>query len=173
MKKFHLPLLAALPALMASCSSPAGNVNDYQRNSYATYEECVQANQKYIDQGMQNPCTRNQTAGGYYGPWFFFWGGGLGRVVGYNADGSSSRSGYQVDRSGRLTGRFQAPQISRGGFSTGTRGSGNTGTPGSSTGTGSATRSTPPTNSASRSSTPPRIIVPGTNGNRTGGSFGG
>lgn len=166
MKTFHLPLLAALPALMASCASPAGDVNDYQRNSYATYEECVQANQKYIDQGMQNPCTRNQTAGGYYGPWFFFWGGGLGRVVGYNADGSSSRSGYQVDRSGRLTGRFQAPQISRGGFSTGTRSAG-------STATGTASPQRTPGNSASRSTTPPRIIVPGTNGSRTGGSFGG
>lgn len=161
MKKFHLPLLAALPALMASCASSGGNVNDYQRNSYATYEECIQANQKYIGQGMQNPCTRqNQTAGGgYYGPWFFFWGGGLGRVVGYNGDGTSSRTGYQVDRDGRLTGRFQAPQISRGGFSTGGRGTGSIRSP---SGSGSV-----------RSTTPPRIILPGTNGNRTGGSFGG
>ncbi|MFC6617704.1 hypothetical protein [Deinococcus radiophilus] len=118
MKKFHLPLLAALPALMASCASSGGNVNDYQRNSYATYEECIQANQKYIDQGMQNPCTRqNQTAGGgYYGPWFFFWGGGLGRVVGYNGDGTSSRTGYQVDRDGQLTGRFQARRFHAGAF---------------------------------------------------------
>ncbi|WP_261664064.1 hypothetical protein [Deinococcus sp. Marseille-Q6407] len=173
MKKFHLPLLAALPALMASCSSPGGNVNDYQRNTYATYEQCLQANQKYIDQGMQNPCVRNQSSGGYYGPWFFFWGGGgAGRVVGYNNDGSASRSGYQVDRDGRLSGRFQAPRISRGGFSTGTRGSGGTGT-GAGTGAGDATRSTAPGNSAGRSSTPPRITVPGSRGNRTGGSFGG
>ena len=168
MKTFHLPLLAALPALMASCTAPSGTVNDYQRTTYATYEDCVRANQTYVNQGMHNPCARNQTSGGYFGPWFF-WGGGVGRVVGYNADGSASRSGYQVDKSGRLTGRFQAPQISRGGFSTGSRSAGTGATNATPAGAGSPGAAGP---SATRSSAP-RITVPGSSAGRTGGSFGG
>ena len=124
MKRFHLPLLAALPAVLSGCQS-YNYVNNYTRTSYPTYQACLAASQPYIAQGVPNPCVMQQVGGVYmyYGPWMYF-GGGYTRVVGYDSDGRMSRQGTTFDRTGRATGRFAAPKVTRGGFSTGSRSSG-------------------------------------------------
>lgn len=178
MKRFHLPLLAALPAVLSGCQS-YNYINNYTRTSYPTYEACLLASQGYLAQGIPNPCVAQQVGGVYmyYGPWMYF-GGGYTRVVGYDYDGRMSRQGVNFDRNGRATGRFAAPKVTRGGFSTGSRSSGQVAVPSSTTPSSPAAPRTTGigaggSSTASPARTPTRVIVPGSKGNRTGGSFGG
>ncbi|MFC6591316.1 hypothetical protein ACFP81_04325 [Deinococcus lacus] len=157
-------------------------MNNYNRTSYPSYEACMAASQMYVQQGLPYPCQWQQASTGvgfvYFGPWTYF-SGGYTRVIGYDADGRPSRRGMTFDSAGRATGRFAAPKVTRGGFSTGSRGGGAVGTgpvnlnksPQGGTGS-SAARSGGAPATASPSSAPTRITVPGS-GRRSGGSFGG
>lgn len=154
-KKFDLPLLAALPAvlpaLLVSCGPDTQRVDTsgMQRQSFKTQEECLAAYKPQIEQGLQNPCNRERGVGGgfiYFGPWFGSMGritssGGLNsgsptpgttaapipsqgtRYLGYTPSGTVSTSGLSINPNGKAS-SYSAPTISRGGFSTGARGTG-------------------------------------------------
>lgn len=154
-KTFDLPLLAALPALLpallSSCGPDQGKQVDtsgMSRQAFKTEAECRAYYKLQIEQGLQNPCNREQRAGGggfiYFGPWFGSMGsissrGGFNsgsptpgttsgpipsqgtRYVGYTPSGKVSTTGLTINPNGRAS-SYTAPTISRGGFSTGARG---------------------------------------------------
>lgn len=114
-KTFTLPLLAALPALLASCGN---DLDRYSRGQYTTYEQCLNANRSVIQQGLTNPCQK-RSSGGYYGPYVFI-AGGLTRYVGYTSAGGLSGRGLTYDSKKGTYGSFKAP-VSRGGFTSSSR----------------------------------------------------
>lgn len=119
-KTFHLPLLAALPAVLAACGDNP-DLDRYQRVKYNSYSQCERENRIYVQQGLSTPCQK--TSGGYYGPYMYF-GSGRTRYVGYTSSGGVSPSGLEYDAKRGTYGSFKAPGVSRGGFtSTGRAGS--------------------------------------------------
>ena len=112
-KAFHLPLLAALPAVLAACGDDDLDLDRYKRTKYTSYEQCRLANRDAIQRGLQNPCQK--TSGGFYGPYIWL-ASGLTRYVGYTSSGRVAPTGLTYDtRSGKTT-SFKAPGVSRGGF---------------------------------------------------------
>ncbi|WP_155297560.1 hypothetical protein [Deinococcus kurensis] len=114
-KSFTLPLLAALPALLASCGN---DLDRYSRTTYGSYEQCLIANRVLIDRGLSNPCVY-RTGGGYYGPYVRIV-SGTTRYVGYDRLGKVSGAGLTFDSKRGSYGSFKAP-VSRGGFMSGSR----------------------------------------------------
>ena len=114
-KSFTLPLMAALPALLASCGN---DLDRYSRTTYGSYEQCIIANQVLIQQGLSNPCVRH-TGSSYYGPYVLIAGGST-RYVGYNNLGKVSGAGLTFDSKRGSYGSFKAP-VSRGGFASSSR----------------------------------------------------
>ncbi|MFW8627749.1 hypothetical protein [Deinococcus sp. ME38] len=114
-KSFTLPLLAALPALLASCGN---DLDRYSRTTYSSYEQCLIANRVLIERGLSNPC-QYRTGGGYYGPYVLI-AGGISRYVGYDRLGKVSGAGLTYDSKRGSYGNFKAP-VSRGGFMSGSR----------------------------------------------------
>ena len=158
-KKFDLPLLAALPALLPALLSSCGpdtpdkvDTSGMSRRAFKTEAECRAAYKTQIEQGLQNPCNREQRVGGgfiFFGPWFGSMGSissssGLNtgstspgtstgpipsqgtRYLGYTPSGTVSTSGLSINPNGKAS-VYSAPTISRGGFSTGARGTGSAG----------------------------------------------
>lgn len=123
-KTFHLPLLASLPALLAACGDRDDDLNRYSRLQYATYQECIAANQAVIEQGLQNPCAEEDDVGlkkkRYYGPYTLI-ASGLTRYVGYSSlRGGPLSSGLTYDSKKGSYGTFKAP-VSRGGLTSSAR----------------------------------------------------
>ncbi|PIH00079.1 hypothetical protein [Deinococcus sp. UR1] len=114
-KSFTLPLMAALPALLASCGN---DLDRYSRTTYGSYEQCIIANRVLIQQGLRNPCVRH-TGSSYYGPYVLIAGGST-RYVGYNNLGKVSGAGLTFDSKRGSYGSFKAP-VSRGGFTSSSR----------------------------------------------------
>ncbi len=112
-KTFHLPLLAALPALLAACGDDDLDLDRYKRVKYSSYSQCVAENRVYMERGLQNPCQK--TGGGFYGPYMYF-GGGWTRYLGYTASGGVAPTGLQYDTKKGTYGSFKAPGVSRGGL---------------------------------------------------------
>lgn len=111
-KTFHLPLLAALPALLASCGDDI-DLDRYKRTKYTSYQQCRLANQAAIQRGLQNPCQK--TSGGFYGPYIYL-AGRTTRYLGYTAAGALARSGLTYDSRKGSASTFKAPNVSRGGL---------------------------------------------------------
>ncbi|PJI52482.1 hypothetical protein CTI14_41615, partial [Methylobacterium radiotolerans] len=97
--------------------------------AYASYQECLIANQQLIQQGLQNPCTEEdddtdlfKKKKKYYGP-LFYAGSGSTRYVGYSGryGGVLSGSGLTYDSKKGSYGSFKAP-VSRGGLTSTARG---------------------------------------------------
>lgn len=128
-KKFVLPMLAALPALLASCSREVP-IDRYQRLSFNSYDECLQHYRPQIAQGLQNPCYRGTpTSSGFtyiHGPYFYNT-GATTRYVGYTSTGTPSGTGLTYNRKSGRYGSFKAGGTSRGGFASSGRGSGSFG----------------------------------------------
>ena len=125
-KTFHLPLLASLPTLLAGCGD-ADDLSRYNRMQYASYQECLTANQQLVQQGLQNPCSEEEDSDfyrkkRYYGP-LFYAGSGRTRYVGYasRSGGLLSGSGLTYDSKKGSYGSFKAP-VSRGGLTSTARG---------------------------------------------------
>jgi hypothetical protein len=122
-KTFRLPLLAALPALLASCGSDP-DLGQYRRTSFNSYSDCVRAYQTQVDRGLQNPCQKTVRTGGgffYYGPYFFA-GRGNTRYLGYDRSGSGGVAGQGLSFDSKGNARtFSKPGTSRGGFTSGSR----------------------------------------------------
>lgn len=127
-KTFHLPMLASLPVLLAGCGD-SDDLSRYNRMQYASYQECLIANQQLIQQGLQNPCTEEdddtdlfKKKKKYYGP-LFYAGSGSTRYVGYSgrSGGVLSDSGLTYDSKKGSYGSFKAP-VSRGGLTSTARG---------------------------------------------------
>ncbi|MEF2276922.1 hypothetical protein V3W47_01345 [Deinococcus sp. YIM 134068] len=120
-KSFHLPLLAALPALLVACGDDDLDLDSYKRTKYTSYQQCRLANQEAIQRGLRNPCQK--TSGGFYGPYLLL-ASGLTRYVGYTAAGRVASTGLTYNtRTGKAT-SFKAPGVARGGLtSTGRAGS--------------------------------------------------
>lgn len=118
-KEFRIPLLMALPALLAGCERSA-DLNQYQRRGYNSYAECIAAYQAQIQLGMQNPCVANNTyvvgGGGfaYWGPYMYV-NSGRTRYIGYDSGGQPSATAYTYDPK---TNRYStsSSSIRRGGF---------------------------------------------------------
>lgn len=125
-KVIHLPLLAALPALLAACGNDQ-DLSRYSRTSYNSYAQCQAAYREQIRQGLQNPCQKTSRTGGgffYFGPYILN-AGGTTRYVGYTPAGGVAATGLTSGKSGYST--FKAPSVSRGGFTTSSRASGSFG----------------------------------------------
>ena len=124
-KKFHIPLLAALPVLLAGCSGEP-NISQYQRTGFNSYQECMAAYRTQMQAGLQNPCTANRTYVGsgfrYYGPYLHNDGSNT-RYLGYDADGNPARQGLRYDNAKGTFGSYKA-STSRGGLTSGSRGRG-------------------------------------------------
>lgn len=115
-KRFYLPLLTALPALLSSCSSPQDNINNYRRTSYPTYEECMRANQYYVAQGMVNPCQRQTGSTYVHGP-YMHWSGSTSRAIGYTSTGDLDRRAYTYDqKTGKGNSVSSRVRVTRGSF---------------------------------------------------------
>ncbi|MFN4250492.1 hypothetical protein [Deinococcus sp.] len=114
-KSFTLPLMAALPALLASCGN---DLDRYSRTTYGSYEQCIIANRVLIQQGLRNPCV-SRTGSGFYGPYVLI-AGGTTRYVGYDNLGKVSGAGLTFDSKRGSYGSFKAP-VSRGGFASSSR----------------------------------------------------
>lgn len=112
-KTFHLPLLAALPALLVACGDDDLDLDRYKRTKYTSYQQCRLANQDAIQRGLQNPCQK--TSGGFYGPYLLLR-AGLTRYVGYTRSGGVASSGLTYDSRTGKTSSFKAPGVSRGGL---------------------------------------------------------
>lgn len=120
-KTFRLPLLAALPAVLAGCGGDP-DLNQYRRTSFNSYAECVRAYQPQIARGLQNPCQKTARTGGgsfYYGPYFFA-GRGNTRYLGYDRSGGVAGQGLSFDSKGSVR-TFSKPGTGRGGFTSGSR----------------------------------------------------
>lgn len=123
-KTFHLPLLAALPGLLAACGDDDLDLDRYKRTKYTSYTQCRLANQDAIRRGLPNPCQK--TGGGFYGPYILL-ASGLTRYVGYKANGGVSPTGLTYDaRTGKTT-SFKAPGVARGGLTSTGRASSSSG----------------------------------------------
>ncbi|ACO46665.1 hypothetical protein DEDE109153_16170 [Deinococcus deserti] len=125
-KSFHLPLLSALPALLVACGGDDDDLSRYNRVEYASYQQCMVANQAYIEQGLENPCAEEDDdldlykKKKYYGPFLYYTGSGT-RFVGYTSSGGISPRGLTYDSKKGTYGSFKAP-VSRGGLTSSARG---------------------------------------------------
>ena len=129
-KTFHLPLLAALPALLVGCDDD-DDYSRYQRLGYNSYAECLRAYQVQIAQGLGNPCYRNSSGSGgffYYGP-YFYTSGRTTRYLGYTPSGGIDQRGLTYDAAKGRYGSFKASgvTVSRGGLTSSRRSSGSFG----------------------------------------------
>lgn len=128
-KKFVLPLLAALPALLSSCSREVP-IDRYQRLSFNSYDECLRYYRPQIAQGLQNPCYRDTpTSSGFayiHGPYFYNM-GATTRYMGYSSSGAPLGTGLTYNSKSGRYGSFKAGGTSRGGFTSSSRGSGSSG----------------------------------------------
>ncbi|SMB90862.1 hypothetical protein [Deinococcus hopiensis] len=127
-KTFHLPLLAALPALLASCAHD--DYSRYSRVSYNSYEDCRRAYAAQIAQGLRNPCYRSSSGSSffYYGPYFYS-SGSTTRYLGYTPSGGIDERGMSYDARKGAYGSFKARgvSISRGGLTSSGRSRGSFG----------------------------------------------
>lgn len=121
-KSFSLPLLAALPALLVGCGDD-DDFSRYQRTRYNSYEECRLAYQVQINQGLSSPCYRSSSGGSffYFGPYFYTY-GSTTRYLGYTSSGGVDTRGLSYDSKRGSYGSFKASGVSRGGFTSGSRG---------------------------------------------------
>ncbi|MBZ9714527.1 hypothetical protein [Deinococcus multiflagellatus] len=115
-KRFTLPLLAALPAVLAACNDDL-DLDRYSRVRYNSYADCLAANRTMINRGLSNPCQKS--SGGYYGPYARIV-GSTTRYIGYSSSGGLSSSGLTYDSKKGTYGSFKAP-VSRGGFTSSAR----------------------------------------------------
>ncbi|MBZ9749537.1 hypothetical protein K7W42_01540 [Deinococcus sp. HMF7604] len=115
-KRFTLPLLAALPAVLAACGDDL-DLDRYSRVRYNSYAECLAVNRAMTSRGLPNPCQK--TSGGIYGPYARIV-GGTTRYIGYTSSGALSGSGLTYDSKKGTYGSFKAP-VSRGGFTSSSR----------------------------------------------------
>ncbi|WP_221088492.1 hypothetical protein [Deinococcus aquaedulcis] len=113
-KRFSLPLLAALPAVLSACGDDL-DLDRYSRVRYNSYADCLTANRSMINRGLSNPCQKSSgSGGGYYGPYARIV-GSTTRYIGYTSSGGLSGSGLTYDSKKGTYGSFKAP-VSRGGF---------------------------------------------------------
>lgn len=124
-KKFALPLLAALPALLVSCRNSVDTSN-YQRLGFNSYQECATYYRVQISQGLKNPCVRSSGGSSgsvrFYGPYYTNSGSST-RYVGYDAGGKPASTGLTYDTKSGRYGSFKAGGTSRGGFTSSGRSS--------------------------------------------------
>ena len=126
-KSFHLPLLSALPVLLVACGGDDDDLSRYNRVQYASYQQCMTANQAYIQQGLENPCTEEDNLDlykkkkKYFGPYLLYTAAGT-RFVGYLRSGAVSSRGLTYDSKKGTYGSFKAP-VSRGGMTSSARAS--------------------------------------------------
>lgn len=121
-KKFALPLLSALPALLVSCQDTV-DTSRYQRLGFNSYQQCATYYRVQISQGLKNPCVRSgggSSGGGggggrFYGPYYTN-SGSTTRYVGYDAGGNPASTGLSYDSKSGRYGSFKAGGTSRGGF---------------------------------------------------------
>lgn len=116
-KIFHIPLLTALPTLLTGCQHEP-NISQYQRVTYNSFAQCMEAYRPQILQGLQNPCYQSRVSVGggfvYYGPYIYN-GGGTTRYLGYNSSGQPASTGLLFNQKG--VGRSFTISTRRGGFS--------------------------------------------------------
>ncbi|PTA69537.1 hypothetical protein [Deinococcus arcticus] len=115
-KRFTLPLLAALPAVLAACDDDL-DLDRYSRVRYNSYAECLAINRVMVNRGLRNPCQKS--SGGYYGPYARIV-GSTTRYIGYTSSGGLSGAGLTYDSKKGTYGSFKAP-VSRGGFTSSSR----------------------------------------------------
>ncbi|GHF48414.1 hypothetical protein HNQ07_002649 [Deinococcus metalli] len=111
-KTFHLPLLAALPAVLAACGPGGVDTAGYNRWSYTSYQQCLDANRALLTQGLSNPCQRSGST--YFGPYIRVFNGSR-QYLGYDGSGKTVAGGVTYDPVRGSYGTFRAP-VSRGGF---------------------------------------------------------
>ena len=132
-RKFVLPLLATLPALLVSCRDEV-DISRYQRLQFNSYDECLRYYRPQIAQGLQNPCARSNStyvSGGgsafyYYGPYSYNQ-SGTQRYVGYDTGGHPASTGLSYDSKSGRYGSFKAGGTSRGGLTSSARSGGSRG----------------------------------------------
>ena len=117
-KHFHLPLLAALPALLAACDDRP-DLDGYSRARYNTAADCQRAYRAQLAGGLQNPCQKSSAGSrvSYFGPYMYNDGSST-RYVGYTSSGAVASSGLTYNsKKGSYSG-FKSPGVSRGGLTT-------------------------------------------------------
>ncbi|WP_412029749.1 hypothetical protein [Deinococcus yunweiensis] len=112
-KAFHLPLLASLPAVLAACGPSGVDTNGYNRWSYASYQQCMDANRPLVTQGLSTPCQRGGGSS-YFGPHIRV-NGGTRQYLGYDRNGKTLASGVSYDPARGTYSTYRAP-VTRGGF---------------------------------------------------------
>ncbi|MBZ9715299.1 hypothetical protein [Deinococcus multiflagellatus] len=128
-KHFHLPLLAALPALLAACGPDEVDTDGYGRRAFKTETECRVAYKRERSRGLTNPCSGERVGSSsrviYFGPYTSTSSSGT-RYLDYTSAGKVSQNGLSVSPTGRVN-TYTAPTVSRGGFTTSARASGSVG----------------------------------------------
>lgn len=111
-KAFHLPLLAALPAVLAACGPGVVDTAGYNRWSYGSYQQCLDTNRALLTQGLSNPCQRSGST--YFGPYIRVL-NGTRQYLGYDRSGRTLAGGVTYDPARYTYSTYRAP-VTRGGF---------------------------------------------------------